>query len=889
MDTTTVQSATGTALILNVDDAEASRYARSRVLTQAGYRVIEAANGEEALLIAATLGPQLIVLDVHLPGIDGLEVCRRLKADPHTARIMVLQVSSTRTTKMDAAAGLEGGADGYLIEPVEPFELVAAVRALLRLADRREENLRLIRRVSQSERQLIDATEAADCGLWDWEIATGRLQWFGAHERLAGMQPGSFSGKIDVFTQILHPDDRARVWGALQRTMDRQEQQYADEYRFVHPDGSVHWMAASGRFFYDDSGAAVRMTGVVRDITARKQAEDRLAQYRAIFAASTDGIAMIDRDGRYCEQNEAHRLLLGYSDDDLRGRTPALHAGEETFAEIARELNETGRCRRDIRSRRKDGTWVDIALSAFAIYDEEGEVRCYVGIKRDITERVRQEAALKESEARFRMLADHMSQLAWMADASGRHFWYNRRWFEYTGTTFDEMQGWGWQKVHHPDHLARVLETWHRACERGDAWEETFPLRGRDARYRWFLSRAMPIRDDEGRIVRWFGTHTDITELREAEEMQARLAAIVNSSDDAIVSKDLEGMVTSWNPGAERLFGYRADEMIGRPITLIIPPERRHEEPMILDRLRRGEPIEQYETVRVKKDGTRFDVSLSISPLKDSRGRVIGASKIARDITERKRQMEELRRLKDELELRVQERTRQLTASQERLRTLGSQLAVAEQRERQKLARDLHDYLAQMLSVGRMKMGLAKKQPELSPASVAVLQDIDAVFQQALTYTRTMIAELSPPSFRDYGLLAALKWLAERMEKDGLWVQVQTTCAQVPLSEEQAVLVFQCVRELLFNVLKHAGVSEATLRCAVDRGDVRVAVEDRGKGMDADALTRAAEPGHLGLFAVRERMEAMGGRLEIESAPGRGTTVTVVLPQVSIEQDSVER
>jgi signal transduction histidine kinase len=237
----------------------------------------------------------------------------------------------------------------------------------------------------------------------------------------------------------------------------------------------------------------------------------------------------------------------------------------------------------------------------------------------------------------------------------------------------------------------------------------------------------------------------------------------------------------------------------------------------------------------------------------------------------------------------VQERTRQLTASQERLRTLGSQLAVAEQRERQKLARDLHDYLAQMLSVGRMKMGLAKKQPELSPASVAVLQDIDAVFQQALTYTRTMIAELSPPSFRDYGLLAALKWLAERMEKDGLWVQVQTTCAQVPLSEEQAVLVFQCVRELLFNVLKHAGVSEATLRCAVDRGDVRVAVEDRGKGMDADALTRAAEPGHLGLFAVRERMEAMGGRLEIESAPGRGTTVTVVLPQVSIEQDSVER
>jgi two-component system, chemotaxis family, CheB/CheR fusion protein len=132
-------------------------------------------------------------------------------------------------------------------------------------------------------------------------------------------------------------------------------------------------------------------------------------------------------------------------------------------------------------------------------------------------------------------------------------------------------------------------------------------------------------------------------ELTTAEELRARLAAIVESSDDAIISKDLQGVVTSWNGGAERLFGYTAAEAIGRPITIIIPADRLHEERTILERLKRGEPIEHFETTRVRKDGTTIEVSLTVSPVRDGSGRVIGASKTARDITERKRADEELR------------------------------------------------------------------------------------------------------------------------------------------------------------------------------------------------------------------------------------------------------
>ncbi|MBA3504769.1 MAG: response regulator [Betaproteobacteria bacterium] len=134
----------------------------------------------------------------------------------------------------------------------------------------------------------------------------------------------------------------------------------------------------------------------------------------------------------------------------------------------------------------------------------------------ELTEQAQKaEQAASESEARFRMLADNMSQFAWTADATGWINWYNRRWYDYTGTTQEEMQGWGWKKVQDPDHVDRVAQRIQRSWDTGEPWEDTFPLRGKDGSYRWFLSRALPIRDEHGDVVRWFGTHTDVTEQRE--------------------------------------------------------------------------------------------------------------------------------------------------------------------------------------------------------------------------------------------------------------------------------------------------------------------------------------------------------------------------------------
>ena len=156
-----------------------------------------------------------------------------------------------------------------------------------------------------------------------------------------------------------------------------------------------------------------------------------------------------------------------------------------------------------------------LSLERARLYDTERQAR--EAALAEIDERKAAETALRESETRFRALADNIAQFAWMADASGWIFWYNQRWFDYTGTTLEEMQGWDWQKIHHPDYVDGVVEKFTEHVRLGRAWEDTFPLRGRDGAYRWFLSRASPIRDEAGAVTLWFGTNTDVTEQREAE------------------------------------------------------------------------------------------------------------------------------------------------------------------------------------------------------------------------------------------------------------------------------------------------------------------------------------------------------------------------------------
>ena len=196
---------------------------------------------------------------------------------------------------------------------------------------------------------------------------------------------------------------------------------------------------------------------------------------------------------------------------------------------------------------------------------------------RSRSDRTRAAVLLSDGERSFRALADSIPQLAWMADATGWIFWYNERWYEYTGTTLEEMEGWGWQKVHHPQHVDRVVDRIRHAFETGEPWEDTFPLRSKTGEYRWFLSRALPIKDADGHVIRWFGTNTDVTEQLDAaaerehlleRERQARERAttILESITDAFFALDHDWRFTYVNREAERLLEKSRDELLGRSI-----------------------------------------------------------------------------------------------------------------------------------------------------------------------------------------------------------------------------------------------------------------------------------------------------------------------------------
>jgi PAS domain S-box-containing protein len=322
------------------------------------------------------------------------------------------------------------------------------------------------------------------------------------------------------------PDDRPQFMAAIRCAIDAKSV-FELEHRVIRGDGTVGWTASRAIPMLDANGAILEWFGAARDITEGKEGERALRaseqKYRRLVESLRDAFVVVDMDGSIQDWNAAYREMLGYTDAELRELTyvdltpPRWHAMEaHIVAEEVLPNDSSGVYEKEYR--RKDGSVFPVELRTHLLRDEAGQPQQMWAIVRDISARKQAEAALRESEDRFRTLAENMSQFAWMADDEGWIYWYNRRWYDYTGTTLDEMQGWGWTKVHHPDHVERVVDSVRRAWETGDPWEDSFPLRGRDGEYRWFLARAVPIRDETGTIVRWFGTNTDITVQRAAEE-----------------------------------------------------------------------------------------------------------------------------------------------------------------------------------------------------------------------------------------------------------------------------------------------------------------------------------------------------------------------------------
>jgi PAS domain S-box-containing protein len=403
-----------------------------------------------------------------------------------------------------------------------------------------------------------------------------------------------------------------------------------------------------------------------------------------------------------------------------------------------------------------------------------------------------------------------------------------------------------------------------------------------------------PVRRGDGPVEGAVLVFRDVTEEREAQAAKERLATIVESSDDAIISKTLDGTIQTWNDGAERIFGYAAEEAVGRPITILIPPERMEEETFVLERMKRGERVDHFETVRLAKDGRRLDVSLTVSPLKDEEGQVVGASKVLRNITVRKEAERKLREASKQLELHAQslestvaERTQQLRGTIAELESFCYSLS----HDMRTPLRAIQSYSQLVLEEEGKKLG-----PDCTAylrKAISAAERMDQLIQDVLAFARLSRQEITLEPIDVDGLVREIVHERPELQPDKADLRIESPLLRV--SGHSASLT-QCVTNLLDNAVKFVapGVKPRVRVYSEARdGNVRLCFEDNGIGIEKEAQRRLFEmfqrihTGNeyegtgIGLAIVRKSAERMGGEVGLESEVGRGSRFWVELGAVN--------
>ncbi len=479
-------------------------------------------------------------------------------------------------------------------------------------------------------------------------------------------------------------------------------------------------------------------------------------------------------------------------------------------------------------------------------------------------------------------------------DARGIITYVNDKFCEISKYSRSELLGKDHRIINSGHHPKEFFHDLWSTIGHGNIWKGEIRNRAKDGSIYWVQTTIFPFVDAAGKPQQYIAIRTDITQRKRDEERMAQLAAIVASSNDAIIGKTLDGVITSWNHGAERLFGYSAQEAIGRSIEFLIPAERQDEEVRIREAIASGEPVEHFETVRLHKDGRRIDVSLTISPIKDASGKVIGGSKIARDITQRKRDEEKLAELTQSLAEKNKELEAIVYVASHDLRSPLVNIQ-GFSRELTRTCEALHKTLAASSDATVPKADLRLAIEEDIPEALGFIQagvsKIDSLLKGLLRFSRLGRAALT---IEPLSMQEMIRQIAHAME-----FQLQQTSARLDISElpdcfGDATQINQVFSNLLDNAIKYLDPSRPghiTITGRVEGTHVTYAVKDNGIGIAPAHQQKAFEifhrlnPAHstgegLGLTIAQRILERLDGKIWVESTPDQGSTFFVSLPAI---------
>jgi PAS domain S-box-containing protein len=521
---------------------------------------------------------------------------------------------------------------------------------------------------------------------------------------------------------------------------------------------------------------------------------------------------------------------------------------------------------------RRDGTVRAIDDSAAPIRDRTGKLTGIVTVFHDVTAQRKAEEALTESDVRFRTIFNQAAVGIAVTDLTGRFIRVNQKFADVFGYSIEELQQRTLLQLTHPSDLYFAQQSIARLV--GDESTD-FALEQRCIRKNgtaiWTLCTITLVKDRAGHAQHLIGIVEDITERKLAQEAQSRLVAVIASSDDSIISMTLDGVVLSWNRAAEQMYGYTANEMVGKATQELIPPDRLDEEPDILDRIRRGERIEHFETLRKRKDGSVFNVSIAVSPIEDSRGKIIGASKITRDITQGKLAEAALRetdRRKDEFLATLAHELRNPLAPIRQAALISESPSVTDAQRRwshhviSRQVRHMSLLLDDLLDISRITRGTLELR----------LEDTElADILEAAVETARPVIDAKRHRFTIEAPDESVQFMADPLR------------------------LAQILSNLLTNAAKYTDPEgEIQLRVACDSCNIEFAVKDSGIGIPADALknifemfsqvksARDRSEGGLGigLSLTKGLVDLHGGRIEARSAgPGHGSEFVVRLPR----------